>query len=92
MDISKIGLSDDTALLCHTDRPGKMNSGGNWFAPNKTRVNGTDVPGFTRNRGPMVVRLKRTTVTPAEGIYRCTINDSSTNQDIYVGIYSSGKG
>ena len=93
VDISDIGSNDDTALLCHTNRPppaGSQHSGGEWYAPDGTRVNGNDVPGVTRNRGPMVVRLKRTTGTPAEGIYHCEVNDTETQQTVYVGLYSDG--
>ena len=52
----------------------------------------TDVPGFGRNRGPMLVRLQRSG-TPDEGIYWCKVNDSTdTNQTVYVGLYNSGGG
>ena len=94
---SDIGSTYNTALLCHTNRPilsGSFSSGGNWFAP-YTRVHGNDVPGFKRNRGPMVVRLLRNTATgtPAEGIYECVIeDDASTTQTVYVGLYNSGGG
>ena len=73
--ISDIGTAnDDTALLCHTNRPpptGSSDSAGDWVAPDGTRVTGNDVPGFWRRRGSMVVRLYRNTATgpPAEGIY-----------------------
>ena len=94
MDISDIGSTNDTALLCITNRPPTgANSGGNWFAPDKTRVDGTDVPGFTKTRDPMVVRLKRTTATgtAAEGIYHCEVMDNTeTEQRVYVGIYNGG--
>ena len=93
-DISTAG--DDTALLCHTNRPGSIHSGGNWFAADGTAVtSGTDVPGFRRNRGPMVVRLYRDTATgpPAEGIYQCQIMDNTdTLQTSYVGLYNDGRG
>ena len=90
--ISDIGSPDNTALLCITNRPGTPISG-NWFAPDKTRVDGTDVPGFERTRGPMVVRLRRTTGTAAEGIYRCLVDDAeSTLHSLYVGLYTSGRG
>ena len=94
MKISDIGT--DTALLCHTDHPPLSNShhsGGDWFGPDGTRVNGADVPGFITDRGSMVVRLKRTTGIPAQGIYWCSILDSaSTLQTIYVGLFNSGRG
>ena len=93
MEISDVGSTDDSALLCHTNFPppsGSATSGGDWHAPDGT---GTDVPGFTRTRAPMVVRLKRTSGTPPEGIYRCTIEDAtSTFQMVYVGLYNTGEG
>ena len=94
--ISDIGFSDNTALLCNTNRPASGdNSGGDWFAPDQTRLAGTDVPGFRRNRDPMVVRLLRNTATdpPAEGIYHCVIEDDTlTAQPVHVGLYNSGGG
>ena len=96
MDISDIGSTDETALLCITNRPRSPNSGGDWFAPDGTIVGSLvsgDVPGFERSRGPMVVRLMRTTATdPAtEGIYYCEIKDNTeTDQTVYVGIYNGG--
>ncbi|CAI8055357.1 Protein sidekick-2, partial [Geodia barretti] len=96
VDISDIGSTDNTALQCITNRlppAGSPNSGGDWFAPDKTRVDGTAVPGFTRTRGPMVVRLKRNTATDpaAEGIYHCEVMDNTeTEQRVYVGIYNGG--
>ena len=98
--ISDIGSTDDTALICHTNHPatqnmGYTNSGGEWVAPNGNDVNpgGTAVPGFRRNRGPMIVRLLRTTATdpPSEGIYHCLVEDDTvTEQTVYVGLYNSG--
>ena len=101
VEISDIGTAgDDTALLCITNRPpptGSSHSGGDWFAPDGTRVPayGSDVPGFRRNRGPMVVRLYRNTATgpPAEGIYYCQIQDNTdTLQTLHVGLYHNGAG
>ena len=69
--LNEIGNTDETALLCHTNYPPPPNnvtSGGDWFAPNGKRVGGDNGPGdlgFVRNRGPHVVRLKRSTA----GIY-----------------------
>ena len=101
MVISDIGSTDDTALLCHTNHPpppGSQHSGGEWFAPDGTRVGTvgtTDVPGFRRNRGSMVVRLLRdtNTGTPPEGIYRCSIMDADGNDhNVHVGLYNDGQG
>ena len=72
--ISDIGNMDNTALLCHTNRGGSSNSGGHWFAPDGDKVGSvgsTVVPGFGRNRGDMVVRLRRNDGTPEEGVYHC---------------------
>ena len=90
--ISDIGFNDSTALLCITNHPGTPTSG-NWFAPDETRVNLMDVPGVTRTRGSMVVRLMRTTGTAPEGICRCSVLDAaSTPQTVYVGLYNTGRG
>ena len=100
--ISSIPLNsnDNTALLCHTNRPPRNNSNkgsdGNSFLPSGISVGNkvsTDVPGFVRNRGPMVVRLKRTSGAASEGIYWCSIQDDSLAPwTVYVGLYNNGKG
>ena len=97
--ISDIGSTDNTALLCITNHPvlcGGSNSGGDWFAPDGDKVGGTGsttVPGFARNRGPMVVRLRRNDGTPEEGIYHCVVEDADfIPQTVYVGLYNSGGG
>ena len=96
LEISRIGSNDDSALLCHTNfppPPGSTNSGGDWRAPDGTRVSGTAVPGVMRTRGSMVVRLGESTGTPLEGIYRCEIEDADeTLQTVYVGLYNAGAG
>ena len=88
--ISDIGSTGDTALLCNTNRPPQGLSGGDWFGSDGDRVDSTDVPGFWRNRGPMVVRLLRNTAIEAvEGIYKCVIQDKAhMTCIIYVGLYS----
>ena len=101
MVISDIGSTDDTALLCHTNcppPPGSLHSGGNWFTPDGTRVGNigtTNVPGFERNRDPMVVRLRKNTGsgTPAQGIYRCSImNADEIEKNVSAGLYNDGEG
>ena len=96
--INDIGFDDDTALICNTNRIANFHSGGDWHAPDGTMVGDLgsgDVPGFDRNRGPMVVRLHRNTATdpPSEGIYYCVVEDDTfTDQTVYVGLYNSGGG
>ena len=94
--ISDIGSNENMALLCHTNRPpppGMVTSGGEWFAPDGTRVTDSDVPGFRRNRGSMVVRLFRDNAVAAEGIYNCQIMDiAGEEQTVHVGLYSEGGG
>ena len=100
MVISNIGTSNDgTALLCNAnDIPtdSATTSGGDWFAPDNTHVDGTDVPGFSRTRGPGLVQLIRNsaaTGTPTEGIYSCIVQDDTLIlQTVYVGLYNSGGG
>ena len=94
--ISNISTSNDGALLCNTNyMPSGGDSGGNWYAPDETRVrdHNNDVPGVRRTRGPGVVRLRRDSDTPAEGIYRCTVRNASRElQNVYVGLYNRGGG
>ena len=98
--ISDIGSTDATALICHTNRPATLNnnahSGGDWFGPDRMRVDFVgSVPGFRRNRGPMMVRLLRNTAIdpPSEGIYHCLVKDDMlTAHTVHVGLFNSGGG
>ena len=96
--ISDIGYTVITALLCHTNRSppydGRDHSGGEWLAPDGIIVYQDDVPGFAKNRDPMVLRLYRVvTGTPAEGIYHCVIEDDIfTTRTVFVGLYNGGGG
>ena len=95
-------VTDPTPLLCHTNRPPPPNgwlahSGGGWISPTDVTVGGLisrgNVPGFVRNRVPMLVRLWRATGTPVEGIYRCEVmDDTDTLQTVYVGLYNDDGG
>ena len=90
VNISDIG-TDDAALLCHTTHPGIQQPGGEWFAPDETRLFGNGVQGFMRKRAPMVVRLNKLSATnQPEGIYKCSIKENegdSTPRELYVGLY-----
>ena len=94
---SDIGSTEDTALICNTNRPATLgtnshpHSGGDWFTPNSLTVNyNVNAPGFRRNRGPMIVRLiTQSTGTEPDGIYHCVVEDDTfTQQSVYVGLYS----
>ena len=93
-----IGSTNDAALLCNTnDPPIGANSRGDWYSPDRIRVNNDMVPGVTRNRGPMVVRLLRNTATgpPSEGMYYCltrNINAALDFKKVYVGLYNHNGG
>ena len=95
--ISDIGSTDNTALICRTNHlplcEDSVNSGGNWFDPNGTRVNSNDVPGFRRNRVIGIVRLIRNTGSPPEGIYSCIVQDATfKEQTRLVGLYDINGG
>ena len=98
MVIGDIGSTDNTALICHTNRPAlnaNANPGGDWFAPDGDEViNSGGVPGFKGNRAPMIIRLLSDTGIPAEGIYHCSIEVQGSQglQSVYVGLYHSGEG
>ena len=94
VEISDIGSTNDTALICHTDHPatvGNTSSGGNWFSPDGTKVTGDVVPGFMSTRDPMIVRLLRNTATdpPSEGMYICVIKNDTVYQTVYVELYNN---
>ena len=100
------GDTGGTALICNTNRIAsftthggwRYHSGGDWHAPDGTRVGdrgvpNPDVPGFERDRRPMMVLLLRNTATgtPSEGIYYCVVaDDTFINQTVYVGLYNNG--
>ena len=69
---------------------------GEWYFPNNGSAVGTmrENGSIYRNRGPSVVRLnRRSNAMMTDGVFRCEIPDASdTNQSIYVGVYSLGKG
>ena len=83
--MSDIGSTDSTALHCHSNH---YNNNGDWHGPDGTSING-----FTETRRNWVVRLRRVSGTPTEGIYHCSIQDAaSITQTAFVGLYNSGRG
>ena len=70
-----------------------MSALGKWLFPNESIVpsfnNSSD---FYRDRGEMVVRLKRRK-GGMDGIYSCEIPDSmNVNQTIHIGVYNASTG
>ena len=90
VDISGIGYTTRDALICHT---GSDSSQGEWFAPDGSRVYGSNVNGLTSSTSSKVVRLERTMGVPLQGIYYCSIEDTEQNTKlVYAGLYNSGQG
>ena len=61
---------------------------GNWISPDGTTVDSSgSVPGFRTTRGPLMVRLLRTSGTPKQ---ECVVqNDTAVLYTVHVGLYSS---
>ena len=103
VNVNDIG-EGSKSLLCITNkincchRMGTLDVQGNWYFPgNDSAVPsaGTDgQSGFYRNRDLSKVRLhRREGITSPTGLFRCTIpNSSDEDQTILIGIYSTGNG
>ena len=67
---------------------------GNWISPDGTTVDSSgSVPGFRTTRGPLIVRLLRTSGTPQQGIYQCVVQRATAVlYTVHVGLYNSGEG
>ena len=103
VNVNDIGEASKS-LLCITNkinccqRMGALVVQGNWYFPgNDSAVPsaGTDgQSGFYRDRDLSKVRLhRRDWITFPSGLFRCTIPDSSDqDQTIFIGIYSMGNG
>ena len=91
--MSIVGSSDSSAIICYSDVHGSGHEG-NWISPDGTRVDSSgSVPGFRTTRGPLIVRLLRTSGTPQQGIYQCVVqNDTAVLYTVHVGLYNSGEG
>ena len=97
-----IGFTDESALLCHTNRPvvnSTFYSGGDWLTPDGLSLSSKATllvnRGLIALRAPMLVRLRQefTKVPPLEGLHRCAIQDKELRfNEIFVGLYSTGGG
>ena len=91
--ISNIGFSDSTAInaTLTTNYLNGSQHEGNWIVPDGTTVDSSgSVPGF---RGPLIVRLLRTSGTPQQGIYQCVAKNATVIlRTLHIGLYSSGEG
>ena len=84
-------LNEQVSELPAESSAAQVSTVGDRFGPNGTRVLGepdpNGVPGFVRNRGPYVVRLKRSnSMIQPEGVYKCVIQDD-TDQTVHVKLY-----
>ena len=91
VNVADIGNTDDSALLCCTDKPGccgnRNNKQGHWYFPNGMTVRYNNTQGFRRNRDSGVVRLKRNGMSTDRGLFYCEVPDANdTNQTVYVHI------
>ena len=94
IDIDEIGISDDSTLMCHTNRTSSMVEG-NWYYPNGTIVetegesNMSDAF-FRVNKTGGVISLFKTSSNIASsetGQFYCIIlNANNINQTLYVNI------
>ena len=98
MTLEDIGDGVD-ALLCITNLTSccrgtdGLNVLGQWFFPNGTGVFSYNISSdLYRDRGQMVVRMKRRR-GGVDGIYYCAIHGSlDVNQTIYIGVYNISTG
>ena len=87
VNISQLGDSTDTGLVCSTDQSG--DEAASWQSPDGTTLNSTSTEGFFVSEGSDGVYLLRGSGIPVEGIYTCTATDSSGNtRMVFVGLYN----
>ena len=104
VELSDVGSTVDTGLQCHTDLSTCCSGAqgihrGDWYFPDGNRLPFPPGPeGVSEIRGPQQVGLRH---VPSEsdvvsGIYYCeiptTIDDPSTREVVYVGIYNTAGG
>ncbi|CAI8052760.1 Receptor-type tyrosine-protein phosphatase alpha [Geodia barretti] len=93
VNISQLGNSTDTGLVCSTDQSGDGTPAGGWFNPDGTMLSSSSSEGFFVSDGSDGVYLLRGSGIPVEGIYTCSATDSSGNsRTVFVGIYNQQGG
>ena len=90
--ISELGDAENTSLVCRTDQPDGQDIGdGGWFNPNGAMIefNANSSQAFYSSKGPDGILLLRGSGIAAEGIYTCrAVDNSSTVQEVFVGLYN----
>ena len=91
VNISQLGNSTDTGLVCSTDQSG--NGAAGWFNPDGSMLESSSSEGFYVSDGSDGVYLLRGSGIPVEGVYTCRATDSSGNtRTVFVGLYNEERG
>ena len=91
VNISHVGNTTDTGLVCSTDHSGDGTAA--WFNPDGTVIDTNSSEGFYVSDGSDGVYLLRGSGIPVEGIYKCIAIDSSgSTRTVFVGLYDEGGG
>ena len=91
VNISQLGNSSDTGLVCSTDQSGNGEAG--WFNPDGSMLESSSSEGFYVSDGSDGVYLLRGSGIPVEGVYTCRATDSSGNtRTVFVGLYNEEGG
>ena len=104
-DFSRVGRADNgsDSIHCHTDLENccSMTEGphhrGDWFFPNRSRLDFHFHLSLYESRGNKLVDLRSNSGAFQPGIYRCDIatvavHDASVRDSVYVGLYLPGEG
>ena len=89
-----IGTEASNAVQCRTTvadccTDSDTNTG-QWFFPSGGMVSTSG--NFYQEKGPQYVYLHRRNMPGAEGIFRCEIGVTGSEETYYVGVYPSGSG
>ena len=93
VNISQLGNSIGTGLICSTDQSADGTPAGGWFNPDGSMLSSSSSEGFFVSDGSDGVYLLRGSGIPVEGIYTCSATDSSGNsRTVFVGLYNEQGG